>query len=474
MLGGIAALAAGSTLLGSAAGKARWRRNVPIPDVEGPITGGSVTGGPQTASVVDVSERGYVEEEYFISGEARHLASFGSNGPADTAEYATRVLVYRPRKKGDFNGTLVVNWPNVSLGLDVPTVWVNTHEHLLREGYAAAIISAQAVGVDDSFADMDLKTWDPVRYGDLTHPGDAYSFDIFSQGIQALKAPPGQRRKFDTEADPLGGLNVKNTLAGGLSQSAGFLTAYINQVQEHAGVIDGFMPLTTGGAPEERGDIRDDLVPVMFAVTEDEADEVRRPDGNLFKLWEVAGASHVNFWLSAYFQVSVARDFQGVQLPFDPVSAGQYGQLAADDPRTTYGECEFNYYPVRYAYRAALDHLQNWVKRNREPPAAPRIEREVEDGEVVDVVTDEFGNARGGLRLPPLEVPVAQYDPRDEDCGLFGKTHRLDPATLGDLYGSHAAYVADLETAVDEAVDGGFMLRSDGEDLLARAADAVV
>lgn len=36
-----------------------------------------------------------------------------------------------------------------------------------------------------------LKTTDPDRYGALVHPGDSFSYDIFSQAAQAVLRPTG-------------------------------------------------------------------------------------------------------------------------------------------------------------------------------------------------------------------------------------------------------------------------------------------
>ena len=72
---------------------------------------------------------------------------------------------------------------------------------------------------------------DPVRYGDLAHPGDAYSFDIFSQA-GLLAAGAGVE-------DVLGGLVAERVIALGESQSAGFMTTYVNAVHPLAGVYDG-------------------------------------------------------------------------------------------------------------------------------------------------------------------------------------------------------------------------------------------
>lgn len=426
-----------------------------MPTVEGPVTGGVRTGEPITASVVDVSEFGYVEEEYFVSGEARALDS------DETASYETRVLVHRPTDRSRFNGTLYVNWPNVTSQAEVPVAWVNAYEYAMAEGYAMAIASAQAVGVDDS--PLGAANWDPERYGDLHHPGDEFAHDIFSQILVALRGRPRP------DPDPMRGLNARTVLAGGISQSAGYLRSYINEVQEHHGLVDGFMPQHSSSAPEERDAIREDLVPVLWINSEDEADLDPRDDGGLFKLWEVPGASHVNNWLGQWYVHMQLRDHGSVAgFGYDPRSstpppewdeedAGQYGEQGGSG-------CPRNYYPMRYAHRTGLHHLNQWVRRNQEPPSAPRFDRD-DDGEVR---RDEYDNALGGLRLPPIEVPVAHYDV--ESCPpWFGKVDTLDPLTLRELYPTHEAYVEQMQAATDEAVERGWLLPMDAEDLMERA-----
>ncbi len=68
-------------------------------------------------------------------------------------------------------------------------------------------MSAQLVGLEGFPPDNPLftgvapKMWDPARYGTLVHPGDSYSYDIFSQAGQALPTPGA--------VDPLGGLDAR-------------------------------------------------------------------------------------------------------------------------------------------------------------------------------------------------------------------------------------------------------------------------
>lgn len=462
VLGGLAAAAASGLVVGSASGGNHGRDagSVPTPDVEGPVTGGARTGQPQTSIVADVRSFGYIEDEYFLSGTARPLGS-SLTGLADSespADYKTRMLVYRPLDPDRFNGSLVVNWPNVTSQLDVPYAFVNTYEYLFRNGYAVAIPSVQKQGVDGS--PLAMRNWDPARYTDVHHPGDEFSYDMFSQSIESLLAEPAP------EPDPLMGLDPETVVAMGISQSAGFLRTYINEVQADHRLVDGFMPQHSGSVPETADDIRDDLVPVLWLNSEDEADNDPREDGGLFKLWETAGASHVNNWDNAWWRELQLRDHGNVAgvrggAEWDPDVEGQYGARGGSG-------CPNNLFPARFAYRAGLHRLHEWVTKNKEPPSAPRIEREAGDAK-----TDDDGNALGGLRLPPIEVPVATYAAR-ECGGLFGETRQFDQATLDERYPSHADYVEQMEAATKEAQKAGWLLEPDAEELLDRARSSPI
>jgi hypothetical protein len=75
---------------------------------------------------------------------------------------------------------VVVEWLNVSGGIDTSPDWAFSHTELLREGYAWVGVSAQFVGA--AF----LPSWDQARYASISHPGDSWSYDIFSQAGMAI------------------------------------------------------------------------------------------------------------------------------------------------------------------------------------------------------------------------------------------------------------------------------------------------
>lgn len=445
---------------------------VPTPAFE-ELTGGD--GQPQTAAVHDTEDRGYTEQEYLVSGtsraEAQEIALLEQGDdpplPDDVAEYATRALVYIPQDEADFNGDVLVDWMNVTQQRDAPVTWINAFEYLMREGYAVVLLSAQEVGVENSDQDLDLKTWDADRYSDLRHPGDAYSFDILSQVSKGMKQPP--------EVDPLGGLEAENVLATGMSQSGYYLNRYIAQVHPDHGVADGFLPIAAN-ILEPALPTTD--TPTILLNTEDEVPEPAEepiPDTENFRFWQVAGASHVNVYLSVWVEQMEQRDFGREPAlaqsdGWDPAFAGQYGQLS----EAPYGACGTNYFPVRYAYRSALDQLREWVRNDDAPPEADRIETD-DSGEVV---TDEYDNTQGGVRLPVIDEPVASYLARDEVCqptednplaDLRGATERLSEDQLTDLYDSQDDYVSSLESTTEQTVSDGFLLEADSEALLERA-----
>ena len=67
--------------------------------------------------------------------------------PSGTADYTTRIVVLTPADRAQFNGTVLVEWLNVSGGIDAPAVWMMAHREIVRAGYAYVAVSAQRVGV---------------------------------------------------------------------------------------------------------------------------------------------------------------------------------------------------------------------------------------------------------------------------------------------------------------------------------------
>ena len=139
---------------------------VPMPMMEGPIPGDASLPGPF------FPDQGYEKAEYFISGTAysyTNVNELTSSGEwqvqeAEAAEYTTRIVVFRPTEKIDFNKTVVVEWLNVSAGADLGNDWMLAHTELMRSCYTWVGVSAQSRDVSA------LKTSNSTRYAPLYHP----------------------------------------------------------------------------------------------------------------------------------------------------------------------------------------------------------------------------------------------------------------------------------------------------------------
>jgi len=98
--------------------------------VIGPIEGGT-HGWAFSTPLVDLAGAGYVQEEFFLEGiatayEIEPGTDLGIDGrwsvqPYGTAPFRTRMLVVRPVDAADFNGTVIVNWQNVTAGFELGT-----------------------------------------------------------------------------------------------------------------------------------------------------------------------------------------------------------------------------------------------------------------------------------------------------------------------------------------------------------------
>src|SRR5579872_299502 len=212
--------------------------------VTGPITGGDRGQAFSEMSAADLTRAGYMESEFFIAGTATSFKAAGPLGmdgawtvaPDTAAPYKIRMLVRRPSDAKRFNGIVVVEWLNVTALVEGAADFMQLQEELLRDGYAWVGVGAQAAGVNSPRSG--LKDWDKARYGTLAHPGDAYSYDIFTQAAQTLRAPG--------RLDVLGGLAMRKMIATGRSQSAFHLVTYINAVHPLAHPFDGYLVHSRG------------------------------------------------------------------------------------------------------------------------------------------------------------------------------------------------------------------------------------
>ena len=426
---------------------------VEFPAVEGPIAS-ATPGDPSRnytflATPVDLAARGYVEEEFFVSGTACRYNGVGA-GDATIRDcgfpYKTRIVVRRPASAGSFNGTVLAEWQNVTAQYDIDHYWHESSDYIMREGYAWVGISAQRAGVEPvpnpAVGINTLKAWSPLRYGSLgvtvggTILDDALSFDIFIQAAKALRVTNG--------TGPLGPLVPQVVIAVGTSQSGGRLALLHNSVAPlYEPVVDAYF------IGESTAALRTDL-PTRSLRLLSEVDvrpNFAPPDGPTYRHWEVAGASHADFGFVSNIQPLLLRD--------------QVLQQTPTCLRPTLSRI-----PKRYTYHAAWSHMDAWVRQGTLPPVAPRI---TYNG--TTIARDAFGNALGGIRLSEHEVATAENSdtngpapplvPSSGFCRLFGTHVPFTDAQLAALYRNHGRYVSQVVRVNADNVRAGFLLQPD-------------
>jgi hypothetical protein len=334
-----------------------------------------------------------------------------------------------------------------------------------------------------------LKKVDAVRYASLSHPGDAFAFDIFSQAGRAAR--DGR----------LLGDAARCVLAIGESQSAMFLVSYVNAVDPEARVYDGFLihgrggsgapldgssairaPLAERAAVVSSGRwsaspflgadrIRDDVrVPVLTVQSETDvvglgSVTARQDDGPRLRLWEIAGAAHADTYLlvaSGSDDGSLSpSELAALMAPTDEVFGMKTGAPMNAGPQQ------------HYVLQAALSHLERWATGDALPPAAARLE--LAQGGASPFALDASGIARGGVRSPWVDAPSAVLSglgqSGTEFAFLFGTTSALEPSARARLYpGGRPDFLARFAKATDDAIAAGFLLDADREEILAVAA----
>ncbi len=409
----------------------------------------------------DAGALGYVDAEFAISGEARLFrlhegTGFSADGAwrsevRGRAPYRTRIVVRRPRDPARFNGTVIVVWNNVTAGFDN----IRAHPHVYEDGFILVGATVQRVGIEgfDCPAPQGLHAFDRERYGTLHIPTDDAAFDIFGQIGAALRAPS------PAAAMALGGMRPRHILARGGSQSAAYLTTYINGVAPFGHPFDGFLldlrfgnhpPLETppdtprpssisdltelvdGTLPPGDSRLRDPGVPIFVVNTETEARShasVRQPDTDRYRLWEAAGVSHAG-------GIKVSAAFTDTDLPPNGIDI----------------------MPLR---DTSLWHMQRWLAEGIPPPILPRIElADAGPGIPPRVVRDADGIAIGGLRLPEIAAPLACHTGFNSPGFAFlrGSSQPFPAEDLRRRYGDLAGYLAAYEAAAASAVATGILL----------------
>ena len=476
---------------------------VPVPSITGPlkVTADSYpfNAASTTAVPQDLSQHGYVEEEYLVSGKA-NVYDFGTSGKvmikAPDAPYTTRILVRRPAEKSRFSGNVILELLNPSLLYDWDPQWMFSNSYFIEHrdiwiGITAKPVAAKA-----------LMKFNPERYAALswanplplgkTCAQSALSSDSAPETenglIWDIMSQVGALVRSDEKQNPLRGFKVEYLYATGYSQTGAFLLTYINFIRplptamrkNGKPVYDGYLigdgdmfapPLNQCSQSSPPGVpatiVQPRKEPVISIATEGLLSMTvvaRRPDSDApddrYRRYEVPAASHGNHLVLGYAPRPGETEKAGV-----PTAAPKC--IGSDK----YGITDF---PFEYLMNAAFANLDAWTRSNIPPPRAQVIATEPGgSGQDFRVKTDKHGNAVGGLRTPYLDVPVATYysrtKPADEKsgnfCGAQGYKVPFEKEKILALYPSREVYLRKVSAMVESMVKARLLTAKDGEKI---------
>ena len=474
-----------------------------LPTVSGPIpvTADSQIYGaadvPGASVYPDLAAHGYLEEEYFLSGKA-NVYGYDEHQSLVLKQrevpYTTQLIVRKPKDPGAFSGNIQFEPMHPTYGLQ-PT-WSAVHDYILRHGdaYVALGVGADAVTRQippDSAplaAPFIVKWFDPRRYAAIQWPDeDGIRWDVI---IQA-----GRLLRIQDRSNPLAGYNVEHIYASGWSYTGSLWRTFINEGFDRdahngtAAVFDGYLIGMSAGTfiggylpinsstevlPEDhpRRAMRPGGTPVIQLLSETDAltnVEPQPRDSDEItahrRLYEVGGISHGD----GLYAGDITKAPVTLQLAVHGYPAGNR-TLAPTG-------CDLHHsdVPMAHLAAAALSNLDQWVRSNLPPPRTERVAIQRATGRSEH---DDNGNAKGGVRVAQLEVPLARYVPYEgNDRPACVSTARyltlwrqpFDRARLTSLYRNKEDYLGKFKMRLDRLVRERWILAQDAEQELAAA-----
>ena len=447
-------------------------RRLPITETDFPIGAAK-----RLATPMDLSEYGYVEEEYIVGGNANVYSwPKTEERPVITGEgpYRTRILVRKPADPGRFSGVVAIESFNGSYKVDHANAgWGLNHEYLIASGDAWIGYTKDGNCVES------LLTINPERYAGLGYPNPKPAaergepgWDPFLEYCKLHNArfpitiDPAYERGLTYDAmyqivalarrcgpgDPFEGYGVRRVIAFGINDYNTHVAALHPYLRLAGGrpAVDGYLMYMSGeggqlnfnedcfALDDERcrrtcdvpvikietsGDLRGDLPhPLWAALWRCEDGDA---PGRQMRWYEIPG-------------LGVAAAFRSDELFF-----------VCDEDYQKVGKVEPNVYPYwnqmsRHIMVGAYHNLKQWVDGGILPPKADRISLH---GRYPDIVLDldADGNHIGGIRHTYLEVPIARFG-EDSSIVMFDREKR------DRLYPTKRDYVMKVRESAERMV----------------------
>ncbi|MBN1831210.1 MAG: hypothetical protein JW896_03780 [Deltaproteobacteria bacterium] len=445
----------------------------------------------------DLAAFNYIEEEYFVSGNA-NVYDYDSEENViirtPDAPYSTRILIRRPADQSKFSGNVVVELNNPTAMHDMDLQWMFCKDFFIENGDIWVGITVKPVAVKA------LKVFNPERYASLSmsnpqppdqrcepKPGslDDTTPETENGLVWDMVSQVGALLKSDSESNPIRDYKVEYLIATGYSQTGGYLTTYINlihpldtaKLKDGSPIYDGYMigdgdafmfPINQCADAAPPGEssiiIKPRGVPIISVVSQGLLNmtiPARRPDSDtaedMYRRYEIPGSSHVN--QKSVDNKPCPADIQKAGVPATPANCAGINENGVTD------------FPIEFFMNSAYNNLYIWLRTGTPPPKAEPIMTEKAEGiGEIQIKLDEYGNALGGVRNPYVEYPLATYygqsRPLDEEsaffCMLGGYKEPFNHDKIKGLYPTREDYLNKVNAMVDEMVEERLLTESDG------------
>jgi hypothetical protein len=455
------------------------------------------------AVICGFKESGYLEDEYFMTGEANVYTEGNDGKPKPVfsgAPYTTRIIVRRPGDPSKFSGNVVIEILNSTANFDIDRMWVNSWPFFMRNGDIYIGITSKG-HVVDSLLKFDKKRYEPINWSNplperAVPPGIATTGPFrflpqFESGLfwDMLIDLAGLLRS-DAPENPIRDYPDRYLYLTGWSQSGFYIARVLKSFyRPDTPLFDGYLSAGSGAGAAPINAYEGEGGPGMFgtgklptgsmmgakepviAVNTESENRMTNWYGDFddpcfkFRTYQIAGSSHDTKYnlLDYYGKKGLAElDRIGIRNAYYGVDG---------DPLD---------YPCEVIFNAAFYHLYRWVRDGIPAPHGPKIETKIifeastdPFGSYMDNLKDAFGNCRGGIRTPAIDFPTGKYtsfsvmaDGRVNP--MFGKVNPFSRELLKLLYGSLENYRRLVIDRTDEEISRGFILPEDRDTFIER------
>lgn len=475
-----------------------------LPLVEGPVPvtheSSSFCSMLKSRQPLNVQDYGYTEEEYFLSSTA-NIYNENKSGAIyikhASLPYINRVLVRRPKPPKSFSGRVYIDILNASQLYDIEDLWNRSYLWIMENGHGYIGLTSKPVCVQ-SLKNYDYKRYKsldwtgstnvakptPFVFGSIPGTEEGLVWDMIGQTASLVRT--------GKEHNLFAGAPIHYMCLTGQSQSGIYLNTFMNIFHKYISkpgypkLFDGYMNIV--GVPYQKMLCQaEDLsktgyvarrqceidTPVIYITSEG--------DLEFFTNMSVEGAfvtvpknSDTKHNKSRYFEVAAAphtdincpilASYSEIEKTGRPVR-----QISKEIMET------LNDIPLAYYINGLLEKLYIWAEQGH----APRIVAPIEKDKQGNLVRDNHGNVKGGVRSPFVDVPVARYNGCNIKYagGISGDMVWFTKEEFFSLYGDTESYLSKFADCTYRQLNEGWLCKSDAERMISwsrRAASKYV